>query len=116
LPALRGNTPTRALPAWRFDAPAATRALAKQLGTRDLAPYGVLDLDLAVGAAGALLDYAAGTQASALAHVRSLTVESASDTLQLDAATRRNLEITATLRGETAPTLLSLLDTCVTAA
>src|SRR6185369_3243108 len=58
LPALRGNTPTRALPAWRFDTAAATRALAKQLGTRDLAPYGVEDLDLAVGAAGALLDYA----------------------------------------------------------
>ena len=40
----------------------------------------------------------------------------AATVLQLDAATRRNLEITATLRGDPAPTLLSLLDTCATAA
>jgi DNA mismatch repair protein MutS len=115
-PAMRtGNVPTRTIPAWRFDAAAATRALAKHFGTRDLAAFGVEDLDLAVGAAGALLDYAAGTQAAALAHVRTLIVESAGEYLQLDAATRRNLEITATLRGEPAPTLLSLLDTCATA-
>ena len=117
VPVPRGATvPTRTLPSWRFDAAAATRALARQFGTRDLAAFGVEDLDLAVGAAGALLDYAAGTQAAALAHVRTLGVESAGEYLQLDAATRRNLEITATLRGDPAPTLLSLLDTCATAA
>jgi DNA mismatch repair protein MutS len=117
VPPPRGaGVPTRALPAWRFDPAAATRALARQFGTRDLAAFGVEDLDLAVGAAGALLDYAAGTQAAALAHVRALAVESAGDYLQLDAATRRNLEITTTLRGESAPTLLSLLDGCASAA
>jgi DNA mismatch repair protein MutS len=117
LPPQRGApVPTRALPAWRFDPAAAARALAKQLGTSDLAAFGVEDLDLAVGAAGALLDYAAGTQTAALAHVRTLTVETSSEYVQLDAATRRNLEITATLRGEPAPTLLSLLDECATAA
>jgi len=115
--ALRGGSvPTRALPAWRFDGAAATRALARQFGTRDLAAFGVEDLDLAVGAAGALLEYAAGTQPAGLAHVRALAVESAGEYLQLDAATRRNLEITATLRGEPAPTLLSLFDACATAA
>ncbi len=117
LPSVRGGTvPTRTLAPWRFDTAAATRALAKQLGTRDLAAFGVEELDLAIGAAGALLDYAAGTQAASLAHVRTLAVESAGEYLQLDAATRRNLEITATLRGEPSPTLLSLFDTCSTAA
>jgi DNA mismatch repair protein MutS len=111
-----GTLPVRALPAWRFDVAAAGRALAKQLGTLDLVAFGVDDLDLAVGAAGALLDYAAATQGAALAHVRSLAVERASEYLQLDAATRRNLEITATLRGDPAPTLLSLLDECASAA
>ena len=111
-----GRVPTRALPAWQFDAAAATRALAKHFGTRDLAAFGVEDRDLATGAAGALLGYAAATQQSALAHVRSLAVETASEYLALDAATRRNLELTETLRGEPAPTLLSLLDTCATAA
>ena len=117
LPAAReGAVPTRALPAWRFDTAAAARSLARHFGTHDLAAFGVEDLDLAVGAAGALLEYASGTQAAALAHVRTLGVERASEYLQLDAATRRNLEITATLRGDPAPTLLSLLDECASAA
>jgi DNA mismatch repair protein MutS len=108
--------PTRTLPAWQFDAAAASRALAKHFGTQDLAAYGVDDRDLAVGAAGALLAYAVATQQSGLAHVRSLGVEMGGDRLQLDAATRRNLEITATLRGDPAPTLLSLFDACATPA
>jgi DNA mismatch repair protein MutS len=116
VPADSAGAPTRALPAWQFDAKAAARALAKHFGTQDLAAFGVDDRDLALGAAGALLGYAAGTQQSALSHVRALSVESASEFLALDAATRRNLEITETLRGEPAPTLLSLLDTCATAA
>ncbi len=114
--AARDGVPTRALPAWQFDPAAAARALAKHFGTQDLAAFGVDDRDLALGAAGALFGYAAATQQAALAHVRALTVEAASEFLALDAATRRNLEITETLRGEPAPTLLSLLDACSTAA
>ena len=108
--------PTRMLPAWQFDTAAASRALARHFGTQDLGAFGVDDRELAVGAAGALLGYAVSTQQSGLAHLRSLGVETGGDRLQLDAATRRNLEITATLRGEPAPTLLSLFDTCATAA
>jgi DNA mismatch repair protein MutS len=116
-PALRGGMPpVRSLAAWKFDAAAAARALAKQLGTFDLAAYGVDDAPLAVGAAGALLDYAGTTQMSALAHIRTLSVETASEFVGLDPASRRNLEITATLSGDAAPTLLSLLDACATAA
>ena len=116
-PALRGGMPpVRSLAAWKFDATAATRALAKQLGTFDLAAYGVDDSPLAVGAAGALLDYASTTQMSALAHIRALSVETASEFVSLDPASRRNLEITTTLSGDAAPTLLSLLDGCATAA
>ncbi len=110
------GVPTRALPGWQFDAAAANRALAKHFGTRDLAAFGVEDRDLATGAAGALLGYAAATQPAGLAHVRALAIETASEFLALDAATRRNLEITETLRGEPAPTLLSLLDSCGTPA
>jgi DNA mismatch repair protein MutS len=116
-PALRGGMPpVRSLAAWQFDAAAAQHALAKQLGTFDLAAYGVDESPLAVGAAGALLGYASATQQSALAHIRSLTLETASEYLALDPASRRNLEITATLIGEPAPTLFSLLDACATAA
>ena len=117
LPVLRGRAPpARSLPAWQFDRAEAHRALAKQLGTLDLAGFGADEVPLAVGAAGALLNYAGATQQSALAHVRTLAVEVESAFLSLDPATRRNLEITMTLSGDDAPTLHSLLDECATAA
>ena len=114
--AARDGIPMRALPPWQFDAETAVRRLNQQFGTRDLAGFGGADAPLAVAAAGALLQYAQATQQAVLAHVRSLRVERAGDQLALDAATRRNLEITVTLRGESAPTLLSLLDGCSTGA
>jgi DNA mismatch repair protein MutS len=113
--AARDNVPMRALPPWQFEVDAAIRRLCEQFGTRDLSAFGAVDAPLGVAAAGALMHYAQGTQQAALAHVRSLHVELARDHLALDASTRRNLEITATLRGESSPTLLSLLDRCGTA-
>jgi DNA mismatch repair protein MutS len=116
-PAWRGKAPAlHTLPGWHFDRDAASRALARQMGTLDLRGFGADAAPLAIGAAGALLAYASATQQSALAHVRALAVESASDFVALDAATRRNLELTQTLAGEREPTLLSLLDTCASAA
>jgi DNA mismatch repair protein MutS len=103
------------LPPWQFDRDAALRALNAQFGTRDLSGFGAADLDAALGAAGALLEYARGTQGAALAHVRALLVEQERRYLRLDPATRRNLELTETIRGERSPTLFSLLDTCATA-
>ena len=108
-------------PDWHFDAAGAAQLLSAQFGTRDLAAF-IPDAEdaalaeLALGAAGALLRYAQATQLQALAHVTGLTLERESQWLRLDAATRRNLELTETLRGEPAPTLLSLLDSCATAA
>lgn len=112
----------RRLPDWHFDAAAATRQLSEHFGTRDLTAFLPDDQNqetndgfaLALGAAGALYQYAHATQRQALAHLTGLKVESTHDYLRLDAATRRNLEITETLRGEAAPTLISLLDRCVT--
>ncbi len=103
-----------ALAEWHFENEAGRRALAEQLGTRDLAGFGAEDLGPALGAAGALLGYARATQNQALRHVASLVVERDGEYVRLDLATRRNLEITETLRGEAAPTLMSLLDVCVT--
>ena len=112
-PGWRGRAPpTHALPAWQFDAAQGERRLARQLGTLDLAGFGAADAPLAVRAAGALVEYASATQQATLAHVRTLQVESPSEFIALDAATRRNLEITQTLAGEQQPTLLSLLDEC----
>ena len=116
VPPLRSAIASHTLPAWHFDASTGARALARHFGTHDLRAFGVEDVPLALGAANALLGYARATQQSALAHVRGLTVERNEAFIALDPATRRNLEITATLAGEPAPTLLSTLDACVTAA
>src|SRR5258708_4576219 len=100
--------------AWQFDRDAANRVLTRHFETRDLSGFGADDLGPALGAAGALFEYARATQAASIAHVRSLAVERESEFVRMDAATRRNLEISETLRGDPEPTLLSLLDTCAT--
>ena len=108
---LAGFALTR-LPEWHFDVDAGRKALLEQLGAASLAGYGCEDLRPAIGACGALLDYAKKTQGQALLHVNAVHAERAGEYLRMDAATRRNLEITETLRGEPAPTLFSLLDEC----
>ena len=100
---------------WHFETEAATRALTAQLGTLDLAGYGASELPLAVGAAGALLQFVRDTQRTALPHLRALRVEAREAALQIDAVTRRNLEIDTSAGGREDATLVSLLDTTVTA-
>ncbi|MBK9521162.1 MAG: DNA mismatch repair protein MutS [Rhodocyclaceae bacterium] len=117
-----GNAVVQRLPDWHFDAKAARHALCEHFGTRDLSAFGLdsatgtdgNDTDLMLAVAGALYRYAQATQMHALSHITRLTLEREDSTLRLDAATRRNLEISETLRGEAAPTLLSLFDTCAT--
>ena len=115
LPLIESLSPAlRRLADWQFDAETGVRLLTGHFATRDLAGFGVDELPVALGAAAALYDYAKTTQRQSLTHITGLTVERESEYLRLDAATRRNLELTETLRGESSPTLLSLLDTCVT--
>ncbi len=108
------KAPKKRLAPWQFDLSAATTTLTKQLNTRDLSGFGCVDLTAAIAAAGALLEYVKHTQRTALPHISALRVELHSQYIQLDAATRRNLEIDVTLRGEAAPTLYSLLNTTQT--
>src|SRR5690349_24679776 len=110
---LDGFFTTRLAP-WQFDVESGKKKLLKQLGAATLAGFGCEDLTLAIGACGALLEYAGKTQGQALAHVTAVTAERAGEYVRLDAATRRNLELTETLRGEPSPTLFSLLDECAT--
>jgi DNA mismatch repair protein MutS len=100
---------------WHFDLASASRVLTDQLGTLDLRGFGVDELPLAIRAAGALLQYVRDTQKSALPHIRSLRVEERADSLGLDAATRRNLELDSSLSGNDAATLFAVLDCSVTA-
>jgi DNA mismatch repair protein MutS len=114
-PALREQrTVVTHRPAWQFDASLGERKLCAQLRVASLAGFNAQSLPAAHGAAGALLTFAEATQGQALAHVRDVVVQRASALIDLPPSTLRNLEIAQTLRGEDAPTLLSLLDTCRT--
>ena len=110
---LPGYTVTR-LPAWHFEFETGKKRLLEQLGASSLAGFGVEEFAAAITACGALLDYAKKTQGQALAHVSTVRAERAGEYLRMDTATRCNLEITETLRGEPEPTLFSLLDECAT--
>jgi DNA mismatch repair protein MutS len=110
---LPGYTVTR-LPAWHFEFESGRKKLLEQLGAASLAGFGAEDLEPAIAACGALLEYAKKTQGQALAHVSAVRAERAGEYLRMDGATRRNLEITETLRGDAGPTLFSLLDECAT--
>jgi DNA mismatch repair protein MutS len=113
--ALDFNGPQKKLAPWQIDSGRAAQDLARQFGSRDLAAFGVEELPQAVAAAGVLLDFVKQTQKSALPHLQGLTVERSDAFVRMDAATRRNLELTETLRGEAAPSLLSAIDATVTA-
>ena len=113
-PNFTGNIACTRQPDWYFDVDSARRLLCEQFEVASLAGFGAEGLKPAIAAAGALLQYAQTTQSGKLPHLRGLTVEIEGAYLGLDLATRRNLELTETLRGQPAPTLFSLLDNCVT--
>ncbi|MCE7903446.1 MAG: DNA mismatch repair protein MutS [Gammaproteobacteria bacterium PRO9] len=102
------------MPPWHFDAESATRLLCSQFGTRDLQGFGVADLRDGLRAAGCLLQYVRDTQRSALPHIRGIVAERHTDALQVDAATRRNLELETSLGGDPAASLAGVLDHCAT--
>ena len=99
---------------WEFELDNAHRTLNKHFGTKDLAGFGCNHLPVGIGAAGCLLQYARDTQRGALPHIRSLTAENRDDSVMLDAATRRNLELDTNLSGGIENTLLAVLDNTAT--
>jgi DNA mismatch repair protein MutS len=99
---------------WLFDAETAQRLLTQQFQTKDLSGFGCDDLSVALQAAGCLLQYAKDTQRTTLPHIRNLAVEQRDDSVIMDAATRRNLEIDTNLTGGLDKTLASVFDNTAT--
>jgi len=97
-----------------FDTETAYRALTSHFRTHSLEGFGCEDLPLALGAAGAILDYLRETQKTALSHIVKLTAYSTSEFMVLDGVTQRNLELIHTLAGTKGGSLLSVLDDTVT--
>jgi DNA mismatch repair protein MutS len=108
LPGLRKRAP------WHFDAETAQRQLCRFFGTHDLSGFGCQDLPLAIAAAGCLLAYVEETQKTALPHLSGMAVENPAETIALDAATRRNLELDTHASGRNEFTLFGVLDRTIT--
>ncbi len=104
----------RKRPPWHFDETSARRELTRFFATRDLSGFGADGVPLAIAAAGCLLGYLQETQKAALPHLAGLAVESADETVAMDAATRRNLELDTHPSGDTRYTLLGVLDSTIT--
>jgi DNA mismatch repair protein MutS len=105
---------TRLAP-WHFEHDSAHRLLCQQFATRDLSGFGCEGLREATAAAGALLHYVQETQRGALPHLHGLTLEQHDEALQLDAASRRNLELESNLGGDNRHTLAGVMDRAATA-
>jgi DNA mismatch repair protein MutS len=106
---------SRRRPDWDFEFESSQRRIIQQLQTHDLSAFECDQVPGAIRAAGGLLQYTRETQKSALPHIHTLKVERCEDTVLLDAATRRNLEIDSNLRGGTDNTLASVVDSTKTA-
>ena len=111
---IEGRRGLRRRPLWEFEIDTARQQLNLQFGTRDLIGFGVENAPRGLCAAGCLLQYVKDTQRTSLPHIRSITMERQQDSIIMDAATRRNLEITQNLAGGVENTLASVLDCTVT--
>ncbi|MBE0435499.1 MAG: DNA mismatch repair protein MutS [Methylomicrobium sp.] len=102
-------------PPWHFEPDSARQLVLNQFNTHDLSGFGCENMPMAIAAAGCLLQYVKDTQQSALPHIQGIRVENNSDGIQLDAASRRNLELDTHPTGELRYTLFGVLDKTVTA-
>jgi len=100
---------------WRFEVEGAREALLAQFGASSLEGYGCQGLPLAISAAGAIVQYLEKTQKAALEQLDGLRTYSTEAFMTLDSATRRNLELTQTIRTRSVQgSLLGVLDQTVT--
>ncbi len=102
-------------PPWHFDEISARQRVLTQFNTLDLKGFGCEAMPIAIAAAGALLQYVKDTQQSTLPHIQGLRIESSDDSIALDAASRRNLELDTHPSGYTQYTLFGVLDKTATA-
>ncbi|MCW8106951.1 DNA mismatch repair protein MutS [Alteromonas ponticola] len=115
LPLIAQRKGLRRRPEWEFDTDTAVSQLNEQFQTRELSGFGIADLTIGLGAAGCVLQYVKDTQRTALPHIRSLHTLQQNSLVQLDAATRRNLELTHSMSGDQDNTLFKVMDTTSTA-
>ena len=97
-----------------FDSTSGEKRLCDLFGVSTLDAYGNFDR-AEIAAMGAIVDYLNITQKGKLPLLQPPQQEQHNKTVQIDAATRRNLELTQALSGGRAGSLLAVIDTTVTA-
>ena len=102
-------------PPWHYELDSARQRVLSQFNTLHLKGFGCDTLTAAIGAAGALLQYVKDTQQAALPHIQGIKIEDSSDSILLDSASRRNLELDYHPSGLLQHTLFGVLDKTVTA-
>ncbi|ALP43341.1 DNA mismatch repair protein MutS [Aeromonas schubertii] len=111
---IEGRRGLRRRPEWEYEIGTARKLLCQQFGTQDLVGFGVDQSETALCAAGCLLQYVKDTQRTALPHIRGVRLEQPDHAVIMDAATRRNLELTQNLAGGHDNTLADVLDRTAT--
>lgn len=115
------NTPASSLSIspyadWHFDAATAQQTLEQHFQVASLEAFGLEEMPYATAAAGAALAYLTETQRGSINQITRLTTYTTTEYMVLDAATRRNLELTATMREHRGKgTLIDVLDQTTTA-
>jgi len=110
LSVIDADIPHRERSALDFDADLGRAALLRHFGTHDLHGFDCDSLDVALGAAAAVLAYAKANHRQSLDFIDSLEHASSRGTVVLDAQSRRNLEIDQRHDGSRDHTLLGVLD------
>lgn len=105
----------RPRPSWEFDLRSARDCLVKQYRIHDLRSLSCADKDLAISAAGCLLNYVKNTQRAELPHIQALKLIDPKDTVIIDAASRRNLELDSSISGQGNHTLFDVINNTYTA-
>ena len=114
-PVLQNRSGLRPRPLWEFDLENARIKLCQQLDTHDLNGFGIEGNTLGLIAAGCLMQYVKETQKTTLHHINSIQTINPNNFVTLDLATRKNLELTSTLTGDSENTLAWILDKTSTA-
>jgi DNA mismatch repair protein MutS len=105
----------RKRPEWEFDCDTGRRLITGHFGTKDLIAFGCDHMVPGIAAAGCLYNYAKETQRANLTHLTAPIVEHLDETVAMDSATRKNLELDMNLLGEEEHTLYAVLNTTTTA-
>ena len=101
-------------PSWEFDLETAEQVLTNQFGVKDLSGFDCMDMDLGIRAAGCLLAYVKQTQRTELPHINGLLHIRPNDSVHIDGASRRNLELTQNIHGGDEHTLFAVMNTTAT--